>query len=113
MKPPRFWSVLWPSALWMMLAFVLILLIVRGRTATVLIFSSMPLIGLFDAVLFKPFIHSIASPLRLQAALWTMIVMSYLQWTLLTSGLAYAWRVWSYRRALAKLRAKSPATRSD
>ncbi|HES75567.1 MAG TPA: hypothetical protein ENO09_01015 [bacterium] len=113
MNPPRFWSVLWPTALWMLLAFVLILLMVRGRTATVLIFSSMPLIGLLEAVLFRPLFNLIASPLRLQAAMWLMIVVSYLQWTALASGLAYVWRVWNYRRALAKFRAKPPATRSD
>ena len=99
MNPPRFWSVLWPTALWMLLAFVLILLIVRGRTAMVLMFSSMPLIGLLETLLFRPLLNWIASPLRLQAALWLMIVVSYLQWTLLAAGLAYVWRYWHYRRA--------------
>lgn len=97
MKAPSLWQTFWPSALWMALAFVLILLLVRGKTATVLMFSSLPLMGLLEPVL-KPLVNLFPSAQRLEITLWLMISVSYMQWTLFTTGLAYAWRLWHFAK---------------
>ncbi|MEW5838211.1 MAG: hypothetical protein AB1717_05195 [Pseudomonadota bacterium] len=106
LSPPSFWQALWPSAVWMLLAYALILPFVRGKAAISLIFSSAPLVAWLEAWLFKPLMNLVDAEQRLPATIWLLIVVSYLQWTLLAAGLAYAWRFWGYWRSRRVLRNK-------
>jgi len=97
MKAPSIWQAFWPSALWMALAFVLILVFVRGEIGAALFWSSLPLIDLLEPLL-KPLMSFFPASQRLQITLWLMLVVSYVQWTLFTTGLAYAWRLWRFSK---------------
>lgn len=100
MNKPRFWESLWHMALLMLLAFVLVLVFVRGPWVMPLIFSAMPLASVLDSVIYKPLMGFIPSIHRLEAAMLLMLVASYLQWTTLGALLAYLWNLLLYRRAL-------------
>ena len=99
MKKPSFWAALGRMALMMLAAFAVMLLLVRGKAAMALIFSAMPLTSLLEAWLFRPLMGVVESPHRLDAALWLLIVVAYVQWTLLGALLAHGWQVLRYRRA--------------
>ena len=101
MKTPRFWESLWHMALLMLLAFVLVLVLIRGPLLMPLIFSAMPLAAVLDSVIYKPLLGFIPSTHRLEAAMWMMIVAAYLQWTLLGALLSYLWQIVRYRRFVA------------
>ncbi len=100
MNKPRFWESLWHMALLMLLAFVLVLLLIREPLVVPLIFSAMPLAAVLDNFIYKPLLGFIPSMHRLEAAMWLMIVAAYLQWTLLGAVLAYLLGLLRYRRAL-------------
>ena len=99
MKPPRFWLECLRMGVLMLLVFIMVLLLVRGKMALVLMFSAMPLASLLEAWVYRPLLAFVGSAQRLEAALWLMIVLAYVQWTLLGALLAYAWETWRYRRA--------------
>jgi hypothetical protein len=87
-------------AVLMLLAFVLVLVFVRDPFAMPMIFSGMPLARLLDKLIYAPLAGMVASPNRLEAAIWVIIVAAWLQWTLLGALLAYLWNSLRYRRSL-------------
>jgi hypothetical protein len=99
MNKPRFVESLWHMALLMLLAFVLVLVLLRDSWAMPLIFSAMPLASVLERVIYLPLMGFIPSIHRLEAAMWLMVVAAYLQWTLLGALLAYLWGLLRYRRA--------------
>lgn len=101
MNKPRFIYVLLRMALLMLVAFVLVLTLIRGAWVMPLIFSGIPLAGVLENILFKPIEGLLGSGQRLEAAMWLIIFASYLQWTLLGALLSYVWQIVRYRRFLA------------
>lgn len=101
MNKPRFVDALLRMALLMLLAFVLVLTLLRGAWVIPLIFSGIPLAGVLDNIFFKPIVALLESRQRLEAAMWLMIFASYLQWTLLGALLSYLWQIVRYRRFVA------------
>ncbi len=102
MKKPRFWIILLRMALLMAVAFVVVMVVVRGKTAMLLMFSGMHLTALLEDWMYRPLMAWVSSERRLESALWLMLLVSYVQWTLLASVLAYAWQRWRYQRTIAK-----------
>ncbi len=101
MSKPRFVDALWRMALLMLVAFALVLVLIRGPLVMPLIFSGIPLASLLERVIYTPLMGLVESKHRLDVAMWLMIVAAYLQWTLLGTLLSYLWQVVRYRRFLA------------
>ena len=100
MTKPRFADALWRMALLMLGVYVAVLLMLRGPLLMPLIFSGIPTATLLEQVVSKVFLSWISSQYRLEAAIWMMIVASYLQWTFLAALLSYLWQVFQYRRSM-------------
>jgi len=105
MNRPRFLSSLLRMAVLMLLAFILVLALLRGKTAMLLIFSAMPLATLLESVFIEPLMAWLDAHYRLDVAMGLMIVAAYLQWTLLGALLAHLWQVFRYRRSSSRSKA--------